>query len=573
MLRLRPFAGTLGALVLAAGCALPPAGPPPAGPRLEYRLRYDPQAADPVWDVELLASGLAEARALVLELEDWGEWLRLDGYYLRALAAEPPLRRGAARNTFELCPPPGWDGRLRVRYQLTLAELDSPAREQFGALPYRAPSYAFGVSANVLLAVRGEGLAEPLERSLQVEVPPDWWIATGYGGLHRPGERIAMPPSIGNTALACGRPLATAVEPGLEIVQWGGREPVVAPLAAFARRYLAACNASTGVPLTEAIRLVVTEPGAGGTRLDGAIAIGCPESLNAAADPYTLHFLAHEVYHEWLGGRLRAAGGGEQLCWFWEGFTDYLALWNLAHAGLVSREWFARRLQDYATNLAGNPHWGQVAYADPDVPWRDPEVEPLAYGGSALLAFALDVELRAAGRPGLSALIHDLSARDGGRYTLDSLRAWVEAQGLAAFWQARVLAPCSSRVDEELRAIGFAPSAHEAPFAYVGLRLDRVGPFGTVVAVDPAGPAQGTVFPGDVVTGLTPTHAAEPPAEELAPEFPFGLDYYDASAARVRLDVVRAGERIELWLTPKLLRGRSNVLQPQPACDAFFAAP
>ena len=133
----------------------------------------------------------------------------------------------------------------------------------------------------------------------------------------------------------------------------------------------------------------------GGTRTDGAIAVGCPAGLQGDAHAYTLHFLAHELFHDWLGGQLQSTEG-ERLAWFWEGFTEYASLWQLAQQGAVSRAWFAQRVLDWEADLAGNENWGELAFADPDVDWRDGVIEPLAYKGSALLAFELDVTLREA---------------------------------------------------------------------------------------------------------------------------------------------------------------------------------
>lgn len=548
--------------LLAGGCAAP-AGEElvPAVAELDYRLSYDPAASAPVWRVELEGGGFGAARGLVVELENWGEWMRLDGYYLRALTAEPPLVRRPGTNEFELVPPPDWDGHLRVSYELALAELGSPARETFGALPYRAASYTHGVSANTLLALAYEDGPARVERSLTVAVPAGWTVFSGWSGAVAPGTRIAME-SGGNTALSFGLPRAQLSEPGLEIVQWGGESDVTAALADFARRFVALAATRTGIPAAPVLRLVVLEPGMGGTQLDGAIVIGHPESFERGQNPHTLHFLAHEIFHDWLGGKLRPGGEGEGLAWFWEGFTEYLSLRLLAEAGLVTPEWFAERLGEHEQAVSALASFGATAFADPSVAWRDPAIEPLTYGGSALVAFALDVELHRRGAPDLAALLGELAAEDDGRFTRASLEAWVTRAVGAEFWRARFVAPVTSTLRADLLAAGFVEEERPASFAYVGVRLDQPGPFGTVVAVDPDGPAHGIVLLGDRVSGLTPTHAELAPPATLAPDFPFGLAYYDPEAERVRFDVERGAEHFELWLTPRRLEGLTRRLAP-----------
>jgi len=543
-------------------------------PRVAYRLSYDPSERDPVWRVELCASGLAHASGLWLELENWGEWLRLDGYYLRALRSDPPLQRREEHNRFDVEAPAEWDGELRLSYELALAELGSPARESFGLLPYRAPSYAFGFAANVLLSLRWEDRPAELERWIEIVGPTGWTIATGFGPPARGRLAARIEARIENTVISLGEPVASASDARgaapIDVVQWGGERDVAAPLLAFARAYLDGCTRALGVPPSGALRLIVTEPGAGGTRTDGAIAVGCPDGFDGDANAYTLHFLAHELFHDWLGGRLKSSEG-ERLCWFWEGFTEYLSLWHLTSAGLVSRAWFAQRLGDCLQTLEENDHWGKLAFADPEVDWRDPSIEPLAYQGSALLAFALDVALRQTGKPGLDELVRGLLSGEGGRYSRDSIRAWLVAQGFEAFWQKRFASPGRLSPRADLIAVGYQEALEPAPLAYVGLRLDRDGPFGTVVAVDAAGPSAGLVFVGDRVSGLTPTHEPTSGAEAAAPDFPFGLAYYEPEAEEVRVDLERADGHHQVWVRPRRIPGPPRaMLVPGPALDAFF---
>lgn len=562
----------LTALPWLLGCLPPAAAQDADAARIETRLRCDPDSR--TWHVAIDASGFRDARDLWLELSNWGEWLRIDDYYLRGITCDPPLRRRAQRNEFDVVAPPDWNGELHARYTLPLAELASPAREAYGLLPYRAPTYCFGFAANTLAALQWDGAPDGVERWIEIEAPADWTIASGYAAPAKGKLRARIAPGIGNTAIGIGKPVATARaacgDVAVHVVQFGGDRDRAAPLAAFAQRYLEACTRSLGAPPARPLTLVVTEPGHGGTRTDGAIAVGCPAGSEAAFDVYTLHFLAHELFHDWLGGQL-VSTQGEQLAWFWEGFTEYLSLWHLAHIGLVPRDWFAARVFDWEEDLRGNEHWGRAAFADPEVRWRDPAIEPLAYQGSALLALALDVELRkAAGGTGLVALLRGLLAQDGGRYSLASIRAWLAAHGLEEFWGAHVAT--GRRIDPRplLAAIGFEEAMVPRPLPYVGVRLDRDGPFGTVVAVDELGPSAGLVRVGDVVTGLTPTHEPLADVASAAPEFPFGLAYFDL-APKVRIGVRRGGERMEIHVQPRTIDGPPVATwRAGPGLDAFF---
>jgi hypothetical protein len=565
--------------LLAPGCSA--TGAPDRGapfPRVEYRLRYDPALRDAAWEIELRGRGLAEVHGLALVLEDWGEWTRVDDYYLRDLRSDPPLRRDPEdRTRFRVDAPRGWNGDLKLSYEIPAAELGSGAREHHGLLPYRAPTYSLGFSANTLMHAVWDGMPAEFAPAIEISVPPDWTIATGLAPSSRGRLSTVIPASTGNTVISFGRPrsVAASSDPALpiEVVQWGGKEEKASSVLRFADVYLSACTSATGMPPTGPMHLIVTEPGFGGTRVDGAIALGCPTDLDPQEDGGTLHFVAHELFHDWLGGRLRSATDDESLCWFWEGFTDYLSLWELASSGLVSRAWFAERLATCERRANAVKGRDEYAYADPQVPWRDSEVEPLAYQGSALLAFSLDVALRRCGKPGLMALIRHLGASKGGRYELADLRAWIEGQGLPEFWRERFEKPSPHTLREDLVEIGFVPREDDEPIPYLGVQLDREGPFGTVVAVDPSGPAHGIVEPGDQVHGLTPTREDRPSVPpELAAPYRFGLDLYEPKAEQVRVDVMRDGTRQELWVKPRTIAGgRTTRLVPDDArLDRFF---
>src|SRR5260221_1183078 len=197
----RAATGSIVLGVLALACSAPRESAPPVLPaRVEYRLRYDPRASDPVWSIEIRARGLADAKGLVLDLDDWGEWTNVDSYYVHALESDPPFHRvEGSRKTFAIEPPPGWNGDLRVAYELRTTELGSHARERHGLLPYRAETYSFGFSANTLMSVAWDGMPGDVERVIEIETPSDWTIATGFAGVSVGRQRAEIPASVVDT--------------------------------------------------------------------------------------------------------------------------------------------------------------------------------------------------------------------------------------------------------------------------------------------------------------------------------------------------------------------------------------
>ncbi|TAH39487.1 MAG: hypothetical protein EYC70_01500 [Planctomycetota bacterium] len=547
-------------------------------PSLHYRVSYAGTERDSDWHVRVEGRGLAYGGGpLFLHLEDWGEWTEVDSYHLRNLTCDPPLRRHeGSRCDWLLDPPADWDGSLALQYDIATVELGSPVRGSHGLVPYRAPTYCFGFSTNTLITADRAGWDTKPRLTFRIEAPPDWTIASGLGGVAVGVLEGQFPAEYDNGVISMGRPVAQDAERSavalIEVVQWGGGESVVPSVLDFARVFVNECARTSGRPPRQPIRLLITEPGFGGTRTDGSIAIGCPELGQGAMGPGTLHFVAHELFHDWLGGQLR--GEGERLAWFWEGFTDYLSLWHLARAGMVSHEWFAQRLLDYDRSLADNAHRGSAAYADPAVNWRDPEIEPLAYQGSALLAFSLDVALRRAGREGLMEMMRALLARPGGRYDLEALRSWLVDNGQAEFWERRFAVAATPDLAADLEFAGFEHKSVETTLTYLGIQLEGEGPFGRILAVDPQGPAAACgVRADDVVSGCWPVH--QPPTvlgPEVSTPYRFGLGLYQTDAKACNLGVRRGEQELEFAIPPRLIPGgrRSSWAPRADRIERFF---
>ena len=151
---------------------------------------------------------------------------------------------------------------------------------------------------------------------------------------------------------------------GIEVVQFGAHEERTAFVIDFARRMRSAFEQTTGAPPPGIGRIVVTEPGLGGTHVEGAITIGHPDlEPNERFDIGTAHFLAHEMFHSWLPGVLKPGQPG--LEWFFEGFTDYFSLWHLASSGGATAQQFGDRLRVLELLAAQSPAFGSTRFDDP----------------------------------------------------------------------------------------------------------------------------------------------------------------------------------------------------------------
>lgn len=455
------------------------AAPPPV--RLDYRVECLLDGVDDRLRIDVRASGIDPAqRDLAFELPLWGEWLELDEYYVRRATGTPPVAHDL-ENRFYWRPklPRAWDGTLAISYELPIVDAKSVAHERHGLLPWRAGSYVNAYSANTLMRLLIGGERQDDARTLELVAPEGMHVACGWGGVAPRTLKFEVPPGGDNTALLFGKAVAVAGEAAaaagasgprvprgasgsldrsLTVVQFTDAPDRAGAVLALLAKLRTAYEASTGAPPPGPEHVFLLEPGMGGTHTDGAISMGWPEQDGRGRfPPGTAQFIAHESFHAWLPGVLKPApgGAGDGLEWFFEGFTDYLALWHLAHLQEITPQHFADHLRLIESIGRASPAWGQLAFADRDVDWRQADAEPLAYRGGALLAFHFDVELRLRGEQGLPHLFRDLRTENGSRYDLPSLEKWCAANGLEESWRARVEAPFVATTDDDLVRLGY----------------------------------------------------------------------------------------------------------------------
>jgi len=414
--------------------------------------------------VDVRVSGLDPAkRDLAFELPTWGDWLEIDDYYVTAVSGTPPVRHDL-ENRFYWRPqlPAQWDGKLALRYELPIVAFGSAAQQKYGLLPWRTGGYVHAFTINTLMRLLVGDARQDGDRHVELVAPKGWEVATGWGGLAASPCKLDVAREAENTALLFGKPVGSArVEQEgrvLDVVQFGAHVDRTAAVLELARKARAAYAATTGAWPAGDERLFITEPGLGGTHVEGAITLGHPElEADGRFETGTAHFLAHELFHAWLPGVLKPAPAlaDAGLEWFFEGFTDYFALWHLVHVGLVPPQRFADQLALLEQLARRSPALGKVAFADRSVHWREPGAESIAYKGGALLAFHLDARLRLQGEPGLPQLFRDLARENGSRYDLATLQQWCEANGLAESWARHVVAPELPDLAADLLSIGF----------------------------------------------------------------------------------------------------------------------
>ena len=222
-------------------------------------------------------------------------------------------------------------------------------------------------NAFLLVPQSGGGLPEQYEFTLRWELPDGWKAACSWGVGPHVGALMA-PTDVRHSVYLAGE-IITRTE------ERAGRRVSVAMLDRFgfdADRFVKLASTIvaqecdfmeekdfppflvTAVPVGEAVK-------AGDTRLSG---MGLYQSFALMAAPGSEltdafeHLFAHELFHHWNGGVLRAKQPDKLAYWFVEGFTDYYSLRILYESGYwepeVYAKWINRHLREYDKNPAKN---------------------------------------------------------------------------------------------------------------------------------------------------------------------------------------------------------------------------
>jgi hypothetical protein len=544
----------------------PGADAAPAIVQIDYELRYNPAPEALQWEAHIRATGLDPTqRGVALELDSWSGWLDVDALYLRALRSDPPIRpQPEAPTRFIVDAPTDWDGSLSVSYAVPLIRRGSRVYSNHLLLPWQTDAYACGFSVSALMRVLCNGQSINARRTVTLTAPPGATIATGWGGVSMEKQVIELSHDIDNGLILFGDSpyVARAEAEGIEfeVVQFPQGTDATPAILHLAHTLIPACGRTTGKPIDKPVRIFITHGGGGGTRTDHGVVVGF--NVEAVDLERSLDFkllIAHELFHEWLGGYLHPTPDDESLIWFYEGFTDYLALWHLTHSGLVSMDGFAHRLAELDSLARNSSAYGRVAFADSSARWRDDGPnERLAYRGGGLLAFFLDLELRKQGRPGLPEMLADLIRETDGKYSQESLRAWMEAHGQGEFYVKYIQSPALfPNLHETLTALGYEAETDEVELTYLGIRTDADTQRGQVTAIDPDGPAAQTGLKvGDRIRGFFPARGLQPLIRETVDTtYRFGLNLIEPGDPGTFIDALRGKEEITIKIQPRAIPG------------------
>ena len=574
--RARRLASTSGAALL---LALTPFAS--AQREVLYRLTDEPgpDGGGGAWRVEVVLRGLEPGAVVGFTSAGWG-WPQ-GKPYLAVVESDPLLAERAEDGTsLTLAALEPSRSEVRLVYRVDVADRGSERQRRNGLMPSRGDGFAFGSSLNTLLRPSVDG--ELLDGSVTIElVPaePEATIVTGWSGRARGAQRLTPDTPWGNSFVVFGEPASTTVARAgslvIEAYQFGNGPDTTERAVDLVRRIAPAVARHTGWPARSPSRVFLSSAMDGGMGTDYGFHLNVPDDAPAdhGFDLFFTTTVAHELFHEWLGTRLHESSGS--LVWFREGFTEYFSQWLSASLGTISAEDFAETLASYDHFARASTSLGRVAFADPTVEWRDGDGpnELMAYRGGPVLALALDVELRAAGEPGLLQLLRDLLSRDEHVFPPEDLFTWFVDHGLEDAWNRSVAGLDVPAAADSLARAGFVCARVPVDVPYLGLRTIEEKPIWRVLAVDPQGPAaRAGVRVGDVIDGFFPFHDAPLELIELDTPYTFGLTLFAPGVEGTFLGIRRGDEKLKLFVDPEL---RPWGLRPSwsagEATDAFFA--
>ncbi|MBI4348171.1 MAG: hypothetical protein HY553_15125 [Elusimicrobia bacterium] len=528
-------------LALAAAAHAAPA------PEIEYRVRYRP--GDRRLEVRMALRGLGPVANPAVALSDWGGWQTSRDPYLSEVSGAP----GAVPRDGRFKPATPVTRDWQLEYRLAVQEASDEKKLERSGLPVCGPTFCRFFSVNTLMRLESGPVLAGARRRLTFDLPPGWRAATGWGRWTGK-DSIPLDDVYENGVILIGSDLrvATAAAAGTTVELWSAgvdaasSEELLGYAASLYGLYSKQLGAPGGPP-----RIFVAGMAGDGTCTAHGLEFSLRSSDRAVPD-HMVQLLSHELFHLWLGIKIRVEDW--RFAWLQEGLTDYVALWGLWASGIDAGERFGAGLADLEHRALAHPRAKEGVLARTDIEWRKPEWEDLAYAKGAIVAFAADAELRRRGQGTLFAVLKDLAARGREPATPEAFRAALARRGLGA--QARLwldeagLPPAGDLLTREL---GFELSREPRELSYLGLSLAADGR--TVEAVDPDGPAADAgVRPGDELEGWRATRNPGIGVGEDAPRFAFGLTLFHPGR-EVPLTLVRDGETRRLVIAAGSAQG------------------
>ncbi len=135
------------------------------------------------------------------------------------------------------------------------------------------------------------------------------------------------------------------------------------------------------------------------------------------------YIMAHEIFHLWNGHSILPAGQEE---WFKEGFTDYMTNLVLRRTGLINDEIVYQKIAHMASRYWYDRYWQRDTLSIRETGNQKEQFRFGVYGGGALVAMALEVEMRKAtgNRTGVIHLMGKMFeefAKKGKEYTITDI--------------------------------------------------------------------------------------------------------------------------------------------------------
>ena len=492
---------------------LPRSAKPLRGLRYELRYRVPPGSGSPVLQVDLFLKGDPNGQTAIFLpgrwafVRDFSQWVR----DVRVLTPGATIRLGPRPHYRLVVHPPG--AKLHLRYEV-VARAPVPALGQKNRYyhVFRRPGFRF--VGHAVFAIPGwRALGRRYVELRWVTPPGSAWALANSFGAGQAVQRLRASLFELRHAIYLGGDYRVA----RRTVR--GRPVVVAIRGRwkFTDRDLVALVSKT-VGLQRAfwrddrfphfLVAVVPLPGRccayGGLGFTNSVALFL--NTDKAIGPELTWLVVHELFHAWLGDRIRPAHLDQRHRWFFEGVTEYLAhLLILRH--------FNRSLPAYVAELNQKirHYWrsGQRTASLPRVLsglWGNPDLYRLAYWRGHLLASNWHAAHQRAtrGREGLGGLLRRLYAhlrRRGKQFTVSMLSTqtrrehpgWIRrtvkqhiTDGRLLRPDPRGLGPCVSLVNHTVHVfdLGFDWSAtkrrrrlsgvrHGGPAHKAGLRTNE----------------------------------------------------------------------------------------------------
>lgn len=338
------------------------------------------------------------------------------------------------------------DQRVTISYQVKLEHEKYHWEAGIEEVAYHTDE-GFMTVGHTLLLASGEKMEGPIE--IDVKLPAGWQAHTPWQRIGD-GNRFAVATrrELLNNALFFGTAHADTIQAGgidLTLVL-GQRFQKAKPLfTELLRKQLTSYQQLFGAdPQSKRYLVIVNEGLDDGGAYSNSFSQLIGEDATEANREIWGYIMAHELLHFWNGLSLIPVDSREE--WFKEGFTDYLTTMTMARNGIDSQDQLLRRLENIPrrylfARLGHQQHLPVRAAGEEKQKHRQ-----LVYGGGAITALALDIELRKASndKVTLENLMRSLFAefgQPGKRYELADIKRHIKAltgTDLSAFFSKTV---------------------------------------------------------------------------------------------------------------------------------------